>query len=81
VTLAAASGRAADSAEACESVKGWPPEDPFLLEAYTSGDVLRRADPPPGEARAHHTIEILPSIPNAKEGTSFFHMTGYDVVR
>jgi hypothetical protein len=28
-----------------------------------------------------HTIEILPGIPNAKEGTSFFHMTGYDLVR
>lgn len=32
-------------AEACESVKRWPPEDPFLLEAYTFGDVLRGADP------------------------------------
>src|SRR6266566_5353085 len=32
-------------AEACESVKGWPPEDPFLLEAYVFGDVLRGADP------------------------------------
>src|SRR5258708_4276428 len=32
-------------AEACESVKGWPPEDPFLLEAYAFGDVLQGADP------------------------------------
>jgi hypothetical protein len=32
-------------AEACESVKSWPPEDPFLLEAYAFGDVLRGADP------------------------------------
>jgi hypothetical protein len=32
-------------AEACESVKGWPPEDPFLLEAYAFGDVLRGGDP------------------------------------
>jgi hypothetical protein len=32
-------------AEACESVKGWPPEDPFLLEAYVFGDVLQGADP------------------------------------
>ncbi len=28
-----------------------------------------------------HTVAILPGIPNAKEGTSFFHMTGYEVVR
>lgn len=28
-----------------------------------------------------HTIEISPGLPNAKEGTSFFHMTGYYVVR
>ena len=32
-------------AEACEAVKGWPPEDPFLLEAWAFGDVLRGADP------------------------------------
>jgi hypothetical protein len=32
-------------AEACESVKDWPPENPFLLEAYAFGDVLRGADP------------------------------------
>src|SRR5260370_35112569 len=32
-------------AEECESVKGWPPEDPFLLEAWVFGDVLRGADP------------------------------------
>ena len=32
-------------AEACDSVKGWPPEDPFLLEAYVFGDVLQGADP------------------------------------
>lgn len=32
-------------AEACESIKRWPPEDPFLLEAYMFGDVLRGADP------------------------------------
>jgi hypothetical protein len=40
----------------------------------------------PGEAwrwpvAGKHTIEILAGIPNAKEGTSFFHMTGYDLVR
>lgn len=28
-----------------------------------------------------HTIEIRPGIPDAKEGTSFFHMAGYYVVR
>jgi hypothetical protein len=28
-----------------------------------------------------HTIEIDPAVPNAKQGTSFFHMTGYYVVR
>lgn len=28
-----------------------------------------------------HTIEIEPAVPNAKQGTSFFHMTGYYVVR
>jgi hypothetical protein len=28
-----------------------------------------------------HTIEIAPGYPNGKEGTSFFHMTGYFVVR
>lgn len=32
-------------AEACESIKRWPLEEPFLLEAYTFGDVLRGADP------------------------------------
>jgi hypothetical protein len=32
-------------AEACESIKRWPLEKPFLLEAYTFGDVLRGADP------------------------------------
>src|SRR5260221_5287503 len=31
-------------AEACEAVKSWPPEDPFLLEAWVFGDVLRGAD-------------------------------------
>jgi hypothetical protein len=33
----------------------------------------------PGPGR--HTIEISPGYPNGKEGTSFFHMAGYDVVR
>jgi hypothetical protein len=33
--------------------------------------------PRPGQ----HTIEISPGLPNGKEGTSFFHMTGYYVVR
>jgi hypothetical protein len=32
-------------AEECDSVKGWPPEEPFLLEAYVFGDMLRGADP------------------------------------
>jgi hypothetical protein len=32
-------------AEECDSIKGWPPEEPFLLEAYVFGDVLRGADP------------------------------------
>ncbi len=32
-------------AEACESVKDWPPEDPSLLEAYVFGDVVQGADP------------------------------------
>jgi hypothetical protein len=32
-------------ADACESVKNWPPEDPFLLEAYVFGAVLDGADP------------------------------------
>jgi len=32
-------------AEACESIKRWPPEDQFLLGAYTFGEVLRGADP------------------------------------
>lgn len=32
-------------AEACESVKNWPLEDPFLLEAYVFGAVLEGADP------------------------------------
>jgi len=33
----------------------------------------------PGPGR--HTIEISPGYPNGKEGTSYFHMTGYYVVR
>jgi len=32
-------------------------------------------------APGRHTIEISPGFPNGKEGTSFFHMTGYYVVR
>jgi hypothetical protein len=32
-------------ASACEEIKNWPPEDPFLLEAHVFGDVLRGADP------------------------------------
>ena len=32
-------------AEACDSVKNWPPEDPFLLEAHVFGDVLEGVDP------------------------------------
>jgi hypothetical protein len=31
-------------AEACDSVKDWPPEDPFLREAYVFGDILRGPD-------------------------------------
>ena len=33
--------------------------------------------PQPGR----HTIEIGPAVANAKQGGSYFHMTGYDVVR
>lgn len=32
-------------AEECDSVKNWPPDDPFLLEAYVFGQVLKGADP------------------------------------
>jgi hypothetical protein len=32
-------------AEACENFKRYPSEEPFLLEAYVFGDVLRGADP------------------------------------
>jgi hypothetical protein len=32
-------------AEGCESVKGWPSEDPLLREAYVFGEVLDGADP------------------------------------
>jgi hypothetical protein len=32
-------------AEACEEIKSWPPDDPFLLEAYVFGDLLTGADP------------------------------------
>ena len=35
--------------------------------------LFARRWPAPGT----HTIEIRPGILNAKEGTSFFHMTGY----
>jgi hypothetical protein len=31
--------------EACENFKRYPSEEPFLLEAYVFGDVLRGADP------------------------------------
>jgi hypothetical protein len=31
--------------EACESVRNWPLEDPFLLEAYVFGEVLAGTDP------------------------------------
>jgi hypothetical protein len=40
-----------------------------------------RAANPARRLDEKHTIEILPGIPNAKEGASFFHMTGYDLVR
>jgi hypothetical protein len=33
----------------------------------------------PGPGR--HTIEVTPAAPNAKQGGSFFHMTGYYVVK
>jgi hypothetical protein len=29
----------------------------------------------------HHTISLEPGLPNAKEGGSFIHLAGYDVVR
>jgi hypothetical protein len=29
----------------CDRVRGWPPEDPFLVAAYVFGDVLDGADP------------------------------------
>jgi hypothetical protein len=32
-------------ARACERVKDWPPEDPFLVSAYVFGDALDGADP------------------------------------
>lgn len=32
-------------AEECDLIKHWPPEDPFLLEAYVFGQVLEGADP------------------------------------
>ena len=32
-------------ARACERVRDWPPEDPFLVAAYVFGDVLDGADP------------------------------------
>jgi hypothetical protein len=32
-------------AGACDAVKNWPPEDPFLREAYVFGDVLEGTDP------------------------------------
>jgi hypothetical protein len=32
-------------AERCERAKRWPPDEPFLLEAYVFGDVLAGADP------------------------------------
>jgi hypothetical protein len=32
-------------AEACESVKHWPPEDPFLVQAYVFGRLVAGDDP------------------------------------
>lgn len=32
-------------ADRCERAKRWPPDEPFLLEAYVFGDVLAGADP------------------------------------
>ena len=32
-------------AGACNRVKDWPPEDPFLVSAYVFGDMLEGADP------------------------------------
>ena len=32
-------------ADECDAAKNCPPEEPFLLEAYVFGDVLRGADP------------------------------------
>ena len=34
-----------DPGRGLRSGQGWPPEDPFLLEAWAFGDVLRGADP------------------------------------
>jgi hypothetical protein len=32
-------------ADACERVRDWPPEDPFLVEAYVFGDLSQGVDP------------------------------------
>lgn len=39
-------------AEACESVRHWPPEDPFLVQAYVFGRLLTGDD-------SVHTVEVV----------------------
>ncbi len=83
-------------AEACEAVKSWPPEDPFLLEAWVFGDVLRGADPlecvevvvvvnlPPEEvvwgSNPHGTVWLADQLRLSKGGFCYWWRSHLDPV-
>jgi hypothetical protein len=59
-------------AEACDSVKNWPPEDPFLLEAYVFGDVLGGAEEVPWEFSPHGTAWLAERLRLDKGGFAYW---------
>lgn len=83
-------------AEACESVKHWPPEAAFLLEAYVFGEVLEGADPleyvevvlvlnlPPEEvvweSNPHGTLWLADRLRLSKGGFAFWWRSHLDPV-
>jgi hypothetical protein len=83
-------------AEACESVRNWPPEDPFLLEAHVFGDVLTGADPldcvevvlvlnlppeeVPWESSPHGTLWLEDQLRLSKGGFAYWWRSHLDPV-
>lgn len=82
--------------EACETLKKWPLEEPFLLEAYVFGKVLEGADPlesaevalvlnlPPEEVRwesqPEGTMWLADQLRLSKGGYSYFWRSYLDPI-